>query len=104
MTATATTRMTTATATTRVTSSLELEQPTNIMFVFRTTVDGIKVDDDVDADVNVFSDVGDQSKFSHLLHCFRIFLLIYHSVTWSTILTTTGISRQRHFEEIDACD
>jgi len=53
-------------------------------------------------DRNVVKDV--RKKFSYLLHIFRIFLLVYHSTTWTKILETTGVSRQQKFEEIDICD
>jgi hypothetical protein len=45
-----------------------------------------------------------RNKFSYLLHIFRIFLLVYHSVTWNQVLETTGESRQQKYEEIDVCD
>ena len=82
---------------------LAMEQPTSITLVFGSNFDNTsKVDDDESGEneFNIDNDVPSPDKFSHLLHCFRIFLLIYHSVTWSGILRTTGISRQQNFEEI----
>ena len=45
-----------------------------------------------------------QSKFSILVHFFRIFLLVYHSVNWNKVMKTTGVSRQEKLDDFELCD
>jgi len=46
------------------------------------------------------------SPFSVLLHFFRIFLLVYHSIKWDEVKQTTGQSRQhsKYYEDFDLCE
>lgn len=53
---------------------------------------------------NVVDDESRRKRFSYLLQVFRIFLLVYHSVTWNDVLRTTGVSREQKYEELDVCD